>query len=191
MFLMDRRDLLAGFTAFLGVPLVAPLSNAMAANAMVPGMPNGFTASAPLFTPDQQALVAAVSERIVPTTDTPGAITAGVPAFMEMMLMDWYAPKDRNDFLAGLKTLDNISRTQHGKPLAAMSDGQQDAILSAAMKGGMQGLSHDFFEHCRQLVLLGYYTSEAGATVERVYLPLPGHYDGAYPYAKVRRIFSS
>jgi hypothetical protein len=163
----------------------------MVANALVPGTANGFTASAPLFTSDQQALVAAISERIVPTTDTPGAITAGVPAFLEMMLVDWYAPKDRNDFVAGLKMLDSISRSQHGKAFATMSGGQQDAILASAMKGGMQGLSHDFFEHCRQLVLLGYYTSEAGATMERVYLPLPGHYDGAYPYAKVRRIFSS
>ena len=27
-------------------------------------------------------------------------------------------------------------------------------------------------------------------TVERVYLPVPGRYDGEYPYAEVGRLFS-
>src|ERR1700748_272502 len=130
MFFTDRRDLLTGFATFLGAQIVAPLADAMAANVLVPGTANGFIASAPLFTPDQQALVAAISERIVPTTDTPGAITAGVPGFLEMMLVDWYAPKDRNDFVAGLKMLDSISRTPHGHAFAIMSGGQQDAILT-------------------------------------------------------------
>ena len=30
-----------------------------------------------------------------------------------------------------------------------------------------------------------------GCRQERVYLPVPGRYDGAYPYAEVRRVFSS
>jgi hypothetical protein len=41
------------------------------------------------------------------------------------------------------------------------------------------------------MVILGYYSSEIGCKQERVYLPVPGRYDGAYPYAEVRRIFSS
>ena len=52
-------------------------------------------------------------------------------------------------------------------------------------------LPRTFFEHCRQLVVLGYYTSEIGCKQERVYVPVPGHYDGKYPYADVRRVFSS
>ena len=48
-----------------------------------------------------------------------------------------------------------------------------------------------FFGHCRQLVILGYYTSEIGCKQERVYVPVPGHYDGQYPYAQVGRVFSA
>ena len=55
----------------------------------------------------------------------------------------------------------------------------------------MPGLARTFFEHCRQMVILGYYSSEIGCKQERIYLPVPGRYDGAYPYAEVRRVFSS
>ena len=48
-----------------------------------------------------------------------------------------------------------------------------------------------FFETVKQLTVTGYYTSEIGMTVERVYLPIPGRYDGAYSYAEVGRLFSA
>jgi gluconate 2-dehydrogenase gamma chain len=183
MMLFDRRGLLATAALLLGGEVVAPLSRALATDA-VPG----FTASQAQFTPDQLALVSAISERIIPTTDTPGAITAGVPAFIEMMLADWYAPQDRDNFLSGMGVIQGYAWVQHEKPFVALVPEQQDAILTLAMQGRLGG---DFFGHCRQLVILGYYTSEVGCKQERVYVPVPGHYDGKYPYAQVRRVFSS
>ena len=182
----DRRGLLATAGFLLGAEVVAPLAKALASDA-VPG----FTASQSQFTPDQRALVSAISERILPTTDTPGAITAGVPAFIEMMLADWYAPGDRDDFMNGLGVVDGYARVQHEKAFAALLPEQQDQLLTLAMQGRIPALGGEFFQHCRQLVVLGYYTSETGCKQERVYLPVPGHYDGKYPYAEVRRVFSS
>jgi hypothetical protein len=190
--LADRRDLLAGFTAFIGVSLAAPLERALAAGAATDVATGpGFAASHAAFTDDQRALVGAIGERIMPTTDTPGAIAAGVPAFIEMMLADWYGEGDRADFLAGIKTFDDFAHAQHAKSFTALPVDQQDAALKCAMGGMMPGLSATFFEHCRQMVLLGYFTSEIGCRQERVYLPVPGRYDGHYPYAQVKRIFSA
>jgi hypothetical protein len=189
--LADRRDLLAGFTAFIGTSLAAPLERALAAGAATADTGPGFTASRAILTADQRAQVAAFSERIMPTTDTPGAIAAGVPAFIEMMLADWYGEGDRAEFFAGLKTFDDFAHAQHAKSFAALSAEQQDAALRSAMGGMMPGLSVTHFEHCRQMVLLGYFTSEIGCRQERVYLPVPGRYDGHYPYAQVKRIFSA
>jgi hypothetical protein len=186
MTVLDRRGLLAGAAALLGAELAAPLARALAAEAEP-----GFAPSHAAFTPDQRALVAAISERIVPTTDTPGAIAAGVPAFMEMMLADWYQPADRDDFMNGLGLVEGYARVQYEKAFAAIAPEQQDAVLTLAMQGKLPALGGDFFQHCRQLVVLGYYTSEIGCKQERVYLPVPGHYDGRYPYADVRRVFSS
>ncbi|WP_432201989.1 hypothetical protein ACRAQ7_09315 [Erythrobacter sp. W53] len=39
--------------------------------------------------------------------------------------------------------------------------------------------------------MAGYYTSEVGMTMEGVYLPVPGKFDGAYPYKDVGTLFTS
>lgn len=188
MLTASRRELMLGVTALFGSTLVAPL--ARAATAAAKG-PDGFTASHAALTTEQRAMVAALSERIIPTTDTPGAVAAGVPGFIEMMLADWYEPTDRNEFMAGLGVMDGYARVRYSKPYAELAPDSQDAILTTAMENALPGLSGRFFEQCRQMVILGYYSSEIGCRQERVYLPVPGRYDGAYPYAEVRRVFSS
>ena len=77
---------------------------------------------------DQRALVAAISERFIPTIDTPGAIAAGVPAFIEMMLADWYETQDRNQFLDGIGRVDGHARVRFDKDFASLSDEQKHAI---------------------------------------------------------------
>ena len=186
MTFLDRRGLLAGAGALFGAELVAPLAKALAAE-----MAPGFSPSHAALTSDQRTLVAAISERIIPTTDTPGAIAAGVPGFVEMMLADWYEPTDRNDFMSGLGVFEGHSRVQFERPFAGLAAEEQDLVLTLAMDGKISGLSSSFFEHCRQLTIMGYYSSEIGCKQERVYLPVPGRYDGKYPYAQVRRVFSS
>ncbi|ESQ86113.1 hypothetical protein AEAC466_02680 [Asticcacaulis sp. AC466] len=183
---LDRRRLLTGIAAMIGGTVVAPMARAMAG-----GMNPGFDVQAPYMTDTQRKLTAAVSERILPTTDTPGAIAAGVPGFIEMMLADWYWPAERDLVMGGLAAIDAYTQTTYGKPFAAATPVQQDATLTLAMNQTLAGAPADSFEHLRQMVIFGYYSSEIGATVERVYLPVPGTYDGAYPYAKVNRVFSS
>jgi gluconate 2-dehydrogenase gamma chain len=183
--LFDRRGLLARAGMILASEIAAPLARALAAEAAP-----GFSATEVQFTPDQRALVSAVSERIIPTTDTPGAIAAGVPAFIEMMLADSYAPGDRDDFMNKLGMVEGYARIRYAKAFVALSPDEQDQVLTLAMQGGISMLGEEFFVHCRQLVVLGYYTSEIGCKQERVYLPVPGRYDGKYPYADVRRVFA-
>ena len=183
---IDRRSLLTGILAMVGGVAVAPIARAMQA-----GMDPGFKSTTPYMTADQRALTAAVSERIIPTTDTPGAIAAEVPAFIEMMLSEWYWSGERDMVMGGLAAMDAAARKTHGKPFAAITPKQQDAILTLAMNQTLPDAPADSFEHLRQLVIFGYYSSEIGCTVERIYLPVPGRYDGAYPYAEVNRVFSS
>ena len=191
MAFLDRRDLLAGASALFGVELVAPLAKALAAEAPAGAMAPGFAATHTVLTSDQRSLVAAIAERIIPATDTPGAIAAGVPAYIEMMLADWYEPTDRNDFMNGLGVFEGHSRVQFERPFAGLAAEEQDLVLTLAMEGKISGLSSSFFEHCRQLTIMGYYSSEIGCKQERIYVPVPGRYDGKYPYAQVKRVFSS
>ncbi len=184
---MDRRIALASIMGMLGANIFAPLARALAYQ------PNpAINTGAPeiVFTPAQRALVTALSERILPTSDTPGAIAAGVPEYIEHMLGDWAITDERATIFDGLTAIDTRSIADYKKPAIKASAAQQDALLTLAMNGELSG-GAPFFEAFRQLVITGYYTSEIGITQEREYLPVPGEYDGAYPYAKVNRIFSS
>jgi gluconate 2-dehydrogenase gamma chain len=185
--LIDRRTALAGVVGMFGASLFAPLARA------VEYKPNPVINTGPpavVFTPAQRALVTALSERVLPTTDTPGAIAAGVPEYIEHMLGDWAIDDDRDTILNGLAAIDARSMADYKKLAVKATPAQQDALLTLAMKGDLPGAA-PFFEAFRQLVITGYYTSEIGITQEREYLPVPGDYDGAYPYSKVKRIFSS
>ena len=79
----------------------------------------------------------------------------------------------------------------YGAPFAGLQPEQQDAIVSLAQQRQLDGAGDTFFDTIKQLTITGYYTSEIGMTVEQVYLPVPGRYDGAYPYAEVGRLFSN
>lgn len=185
--MIDRRTALAGVVAIFGANLFAPLARAVAYK---PDPVINTGAPMTVFTPAQRALVTALSERVLPTTDTPGAIAAGVPDYIEHMLGDWAVDDDRATIIDGLAAIDARSMADYGKPAVKATAAQQDALLTLAMNKSLPGAG-PFFEAFRQLVITGYYTSEIGITQEREYLPVPGEYDGAYPVAKVKRIFSS
>jgi len=194
--MIDRRTALAGVVAMFGSALYAPLARAagvaQAPGSLVAPMPaiSEGPPSAAVFTPAQRALMTALSERVLPTTDTPGAIAAGVPAYIEKLLADWAGPDDRVPILAGLDAIEARSQRDYTVAGAQATAAQQDALLTLAMNdqipsGGV------FFTAFRQLVITGYYTSEIGITQEREYLPVPGEYNGAFPYSQVNKVYSA
>lgn len=50
--------------------------------------------------------------------------------------------------------------------------------------------STPFFRMMKELTLLAYYTSEAGATRELRYAPVPGRYDGCVPFTTIGRTWA-
>lgn len=67
------------------------------------------------FSREDIALLDEVADTILPTTPrSPGARAAQTGAFMALMVTDAYAPRDREAFRAGMRTLDEASRKAHG-----------------------------------------------------------------------------
>lgn len=185
---------MAGVAAMFGAQLFAPLARAATAATAktaggVPVISDG-PPSVQVFTPAQRALMTALSERVVPTTDTPGAIAAGVPAYIEKLLADWSAPEERLPIIAGLDAIEARAKADYRKSATAVTPAQQDALLTLAMENKFAG-GEAFFLPFRQMVIAGYYTSEIGMTQEREYLPVPGEYNGAFPYSNVNKVYSA
>ena len=182
---IDRREALGGIGAIFGAALIPPLQRAIAQDAD-PGMgPQNV-----IFSDAQRALVDELVERIIPTTDTPGAMEAGVTSYIEMIVDEFYQPDERGGFLRDLQAVDNYAMERYGAPFTGLEHEQQDAIISLAEQQQLDGAGNSFFDTIKQLTVTGYYTSEIGMTVERVYLPVPGRYDGAHPYTDGDRLFS-
>jgi hypothetical protein len=131
----------------------------------VPGLA-AKSAAAPLTT-DEWTLIGEVSELIIPTTDTGGALAAGVPDFVKMMLSEWFSAEERENFIAGLQEFS--AGGKYGKKFGELTASQKDQYfgeLLAAAEGAATAARAPFVVLMKRLTIFGYYTSELGATTE-------------------------
>jgi hypothetical protein len=133
-------------------------------------------------------LVALAADTIIPRTETAGAIDAGVPDFIAMMLRDWYTPDEAARFMSGIATLDAASTARVHKSFADASTAEREKVLSAIdeevvslRRTNERDASQHWFATLKYLTVFGYCTSEvAMRTVLHAY-PRAMKYDGAAP----------
>jgi hypothetical protein len=128
--------------------------------------------SAPkFFDAAQLALVATLSELIIPTDDhSPGAIAAEVPAFIDLMVSE--SPAETKSLWAdGLAAVNTLSQRQHAVPFGEASADQQVALLTEISRNEMKPvtLEERFFKALKNLTIDGYYTSKIGIHQELKY----------------------
>lgn len=149
------------------------------------------TAAALPMTRDQVAFLDEVAETIIPATSTPGAKAAKVGEFMNTMVTDCYEEKDQKALLEGLGKIDEASQAAYKKGFMAISADQRKELLSkldkeatAYAKSKKPEDGAHYFSLMKQLTLLGFFTSEVGATQALRYEPIPGKYQGCIDYKK-------
>jgi hypothetical protein len=137
----------------------------------------------------QLRLVADVTERIIPATDTPGAAAARVNEFIDLMLADWYDEPDRVRFLDGLVQIDARARARRGAPFSELEESDQTALLEEldaevqALRAADLPVDGHFFQQLKWLTVHGYYTSDVGVNEELQWVAIPGGYDPCRPFA--------
>jgi glucoside 3-dehydrogenase (cytochrome c) hitch-hiker subunit len=156
--------------------------------------PNFNTREVDYLSVEQRKIVAAMAEAIIPRTDTPGAIDAGVPAFLELMMAGWLNDEEKAIFTAGLEDLENRVPREFGQAFYELDDKQQVKILEALEEDAsdsswydltsvLEGYSSDapFICQFKELTVFGFFTSEAGSTQVLRHNPMPMKFDGEYP----------
>ena len=191
---IDRREALRRTALLLGGAISAPTLAGILAGCEASRHEAGWTPRA--LTADQSDLVATIAEHILPETDTPGARSAGVHRFIDTMLAEYYNPAARTHFVDGLTDVDARAQRVGAKSFVRARPEQQRAILTEldgeAYPPGPRPVSKGpdaipFFRIMKELTLLGYYTSEVGATKELQYNPAPGRFEGCVPMSRVGR----
>lgn len=188
---MNRRELIKKTALFMGATVSAPA---------IVGILNGCTAEPGLYwTPkyvseDQARLIEALAETIIPATDTPGAKDAGVPAFIEKMVFEVYPDDARKKFLDGLEAFGKKVEEQEGEPFSRLSKEQRLAVAQAENKAALESRGQGgqpFFLSVKELTLLGFFTSEVGATQVLKYEAVPGRYEGCVPFDQVGKTWAT
>ena len=184
---IKRREALKRAAWIMGGALSAPT---------IAGFLNGCTPKPELtwkpsfFTEDQARLVMQISEGILPETDTPGANSLGVPAFIEEMVSLCYKKDDQEEFVSGMQAFMKGCEEEMGNDYGSLDREKQvkfltrsnDRIRKASF--GKLELSDKFFWRVKELTLIGYYTSEYGATQALQYQPIPVRYKGCIPLSE-------
>jgi hypothetical protein len=154
-----RREVLAALGA-------AGLAGAFRLEGRTPSTAQG---NPDALTTQEQSLVAAIAEGIIPTTDTPGAIGAEVPAFIAMMYRDWLLSAEQVAFRGGLTACQADARAKYGKEFQACAASDQLALLTSWDKAASAvppGAAKHPFTMLRALTIVGYYTSQVGQEQE-------------------------
>jgi hypothetical protein len=180
---IDRREAIRRAALIMGMSISAPA---------VMGILNGCTPrpelnwQPTLFTEDQAALIMELAETIIPRTDTPGSKDVGVPAFIELMIKDCYGKEDQDRFIAGIGEFDSSCESETGDTFLSLDPEKRLAFAKSQNQKALEQKEgpRPFFLMVKELTLLGFFTSEPGATQVLQYLPVPGQYKGCIPLSE-------
>lgn len=150
--------------------------------------------------PHQNETVIAMTDLIVPATDTPGAKGALVNEFIDLILTEWAIEEERANFLNGLAGVDQQSNALFGRDFVDATPAQQTALLREMDDAAMGELSRavgprslprnfdtqmkgKFWVVFKGITLHGYYTSEIGFSQELKLQIIPFAQHGCMPIA--------
>ena len=144
------------------------------------------------FSTDEVAQMSAMADTIIPTTDTPGAVAAGVPDQLQSLASTWgddnYRQYWRNGVAATIDTLDDMA----GESFAGLSPEARERVLGdydAKVFGGE--VEDGFYKDFKRTVATAYYMSEPGATEELAYEPVPGEWIGDAPLSRFPKTWAT
>jgi hypothetical protein len=186
---IDRKEAIKRAGLLLGGVVFAP---------NILGVLNGCTAtpgdwSPTLFSNDQARLVTALADVILPADDSPAASELGVPQFIETMVDEVYSDDQQQEFLDGL---DKFSDDYRAEIQAEYFDGNDTDKYDFTYHQNRLAVEEDpgsnpFILTFKELTLLGYFTSEVGASEVLRYQAVPGAYEGCIPYEDVGKTWAT
>lgn len=188
---MNRREALSAVGFLMGGTIIG-------AEAFLSGCSKPSPVRTGLLSNDQIVFLDEVGETILPTTaSSPGAKEAKVGEFMDVMLKDCYSPQDQKILMDGITTLDKASEAKYDERFVALKPEEKHALLlgidAEASKYKQDKKEEDpdhYYSMMKQMTLLGYFSSEIGATKALSHVAVPGRYDACVPLKPGQKAWS-
>jgi gluconate 2-dehydrogenase gamma chain len=177
---IDRRSLMQTVALLIGAATVPTLAGCKAIMDGDGGLDAG-----------RLKLLGAIADTIIPVTDTPGAVAAGVPKLLAGMLRDWASAERRTELTGaideigrldpkGFAELDPAKRNallaEHDK--AAVQPGPPPKVKLSGIAAMMAGppMANPAYVRLKGLIINLYYASEIASTKELIFEAVPGKY---------------
>ena len=182
--LIDRREALRKTALLMGAAVSATA---------IAGIMNGCKATPDLnykpvfFNEDQARIISELAEIILPKSDTPGAKEVGVPNFIDTIVNENYEKEDQERFIVGLTAFEEDAKKTYGDGFIYCKPEDQIALVKKSLGAAIQEKKENtatkkpFILMAKELTMLGYFTSEPGATKVLQYEAVPTKYNGCIP----------
>ncbi|MGC6466075.1 MAG: gluconate 2-dehydrogenase subunit 3 family protein [Akkermansiaceae bacterium] len=188
---MERRELMKMMAASVGGTMAFPES--AFAKMGEPFDPQELT----FFRPSQREQVAMIAEAIIPETDTPGAIEAGVPGWIEVIVKDCYTEEDQQIIIDGLADTMRRCQKEHGKDISQLTGEEQVAFLNKMNRETMEEArkakgpkKKTFLQLFKDLTKYCYGNSEVGATQAFEFVFVPGKWVPSMPLEPGQKVWA-
>jgi hypothetical protein len=188
---MTRREAIIKMAVIMGGTMVGPrlLHGAWDPNSSVSGGDSDA---------QELALLDEIGDTIIPATDVPGAKAVHIGAFITMMLRDCYEPADQAAVAGGIREIATTFRAKYGHEFVGAPAAERTEFLNVVdvqQKNYSRNRKADAAPHhfrvLKELTVLGYFSSEIGATQALRFMEVPGKFDGTVPYKKGDRAWFS
>lgn len=129
------------------------------------------------FSPVTQEVLTSVADTIIPSGESPGALTVGVDKFLQKLFDDCYEKDIQDNIKKQLEVLNANAQKTNGKPFASCDQKQREELLMKFADSGDKS-EKDFFDLMKSETIRGFNTSREVMTRYLNYKVAPGHYYG-------------
>ncbi len=149
-----------GFVVINQVACKEPPAKTPAPDSKAPVKPSWankvLTSSHQTFTDAEFEVMSAVVERIIPKDQDPGAIEAGVPEYLDRMLVSPELHESKEILQGGFTALEKRAETAFKKRFPELEPAQQDQLLDEFRKQPESSSRHVFFDLLVVMTLEGF-----------------------------------
>ena len=201
---MDRREALKGLTLGLGYMVATPTLIGVLNSCQSTEQPW----ETMFFDSLEKKIVPVLTDVILPADDTPGGIDIDLPKFADMMIKEVWTAGQQSKFREGirlfaqkagaiddsdLKKLKEVDIEKEFKSLFDLEEDKKEQVLNMIKADRSAVSQHNLDDYLmygslielRNLLLLGYFSSEKIGKEVLTFDPIPGQYRSCMPVSEV------
>ena len=138
----------------------------------------------PSFLENHEAqAIAHIGDIILPKSSSPSASEVHVSEFVDLIINDCYSTEQKAAFQTSLNQMLKEYRDKNATEFNEADQGDQESFLAEMDSRISHGNTLSFFATLKELILLGYFTSEVVMKNHLNYHAIAGRYDGCIPFA--------